>query len=981
MTTRDNRDLDGKSIPIPAAASAKPADMDPAPGHHNGETDRHSRSDPVEDTTGSSEPVPFSRALMDKAVDLFNDRKFSSCILLAEDAYNMVRKGDSHAVLGEICLFLAKADAALGDVTAANQYLHQSLAAFARSDDRDAEADAFLESAPIFVAANRIEDARIYLEKGLNLVLSLPENNERIFKYYQFLALVNLQEGSWRDAFRCAEQSQVFASKLTSPRFRNISLLTVARIFMVQRKFRTALTYLDKALPVSRTSSLHYETVLNLSYRASMAIERKDEKAAESYFRQVSRLLGEIRGKKEASWNLTLKSAELDLLRSEQENARSRLESVIGDIKAAGYRHFDADVARLEARIKELDGDTEGALAVIDRALAAGVDSPALLRHLPLLALKARLLAGSDRFRARTILFRVEETYKMLGLDFRVAETLLEQAGLATPEAPDTAIRLAEKARDIWRRFAMEGEIETEEFEKLSGSCDRIETEAARTKQERIRKVAAILAKFGRTDAPIKEVLTDAADVFLREAAADRFFVAFKKPGEGWSIETAVRVGASEAKTLLADLAGNGSLKQPASGEEKLLSGKYVSDYPGRLFSETETDENIETGFYWIFPLLEGTEVIGYLFFSRTGANRKTATAAPVEGIYPVFVYWVASLLRLEMQRMKHRDRPVRPYGLSRFVGVGAELEKVKRDAKIIASSPLSVLVTGESGTGRKLLARAIHEESPRAAFPLVNVDCGSIGDMSMEQVIFGFGSGVLPEAPEGKPGLFEQADGGTVFFDEIGNMPTAIQMKLLRVIEEKEIRRIGEVKPRKVDIRIITATSLLPEEAIQKGSLEAGLYYRLKQFVLRLPPLRERTNEIAALADHFLELYAREFGVEKMTLSPACIERLTAHPWPGNVRELKNCLYHAQILSEGKSELDAGDLPLLEGAPAQVDLRKAGPSGMPNLDAAIADFEKDLIAEALTACSDNRREAANRLGISLRSLYHKIKKYGLSSR
>lgn len=976
MATRNNRDHHKKGTPKQGNGGAESARRN----RNDPDGDRR-KADAAPDAAASSETIPFSRSLIDDAIDLFKDRKFHNCTLLAEEAYKLVRGSDSHALFGEICLLLAKAGVARGDITSSTRYLHEGLSAYARSENRDAEADAYLESAPIFVAAHRIDDARTYLERGLNLALAIGENNVRIFKYYQFLSLVNLQEGMWRDALRCAERAQVSASRLESPRFRCISLLTVARVYMVRRKYRTAHAYLDKALPLSLAENFFYEMILNHSYRASMAVERGDYTAAEAYFRKVSHLLGDTRGKKEAAWNLALKSAELDLLRSEKENARSRIESVIGEIRAAGYRHFDVDLTRLDARLREADGDIEGAISVIDGTLTAFTGSPPPFRHLPLLAIKAGLLADSDRFRARTILFRVEEAYKKLKLNFQAAETLVEQAGLAALETPDSALHLLENARNTWKRFARDGEIEKDELERLMERCDSIEEEAARAKQKRIRQVAAILTRFGRTDAPIREILADAAAVFLREAEADRFFVAFKKPGEGWCVELAVRVGGDEAQMLVEELAGSGSLKQPSSGEELLVSGKHVFDSHLDPPPKHGKDENIETGFYWIFPLLEGIEVIGYLFFSRTGANIRTAAATPVEGIYPVFVYWVAALLRMEMQRMKHLDDAARPCGLSRFVGREAGIEKMKKAVRIIASSPLSVLVTGESGTGRKLLAQAIHEESPRAAFPMISVDCGSMGPMAVEQLIFGFGRGAHPSAPEGKAGLFELADHGTVFFDEIGNLPPGIQVKLHRVIEEREIRRIGEVKPRKVDIRIITATSLNPEEAIRNGSLDAGLYYRLKQFVLLLPPLRERTGDILVLAEHFLDHYSREFGVEKMTLSPAALERLTDYPWPGNVRELKNCLYHAQILSDGKKQLETGDLPLQEPFPTPAPSAEGGKIGISSLDKAIADFEKDHVAEVLAACGENRKTAAARLGISIRSLYHKIKKYDLSAR
>ncbi|HLE42571.1 MAG TPA: sigma-54 dependent transcriptional regulator [Methylomirabilota bacterium] len=296
------------------------------------------------------------------------------------------------------------------------------------------------------------------------------------------------------------------------------------------------------------------------------------------------------------------------------------------------------------------------------------------------------------------------------------------------------------------------------------------------------------------------------------------------------------------------------------------------------------------------------------------------------------------------------------------------------------AAAP-AILITGETGTGKGLVARTIHDLSPRADRPFVEVNCAAIPAALLESEIFGFERGAFTDARQSKPGLFESADGGTLFLDEIGAMPLELQVKLLKVIEEKSVRRLGSLRAKVVDVRVIAATNANLEAAAQSGSFRLDLLYRLQVLTLTLPPLRERPEDILPLARSFLAQAAQKYRRPKR-LQPDAETRLSTYAWPGNVRELANVVERAVLLHEG-GEIGGDDLGLKSSPPrasgaevdsggVRVDFSRGGVS--------LAHLERTLIVEALKAAGGNRRRAAELLDISLETLRYRIEKYGLAA-
>jgi len=294
-----------------------------------------------------------------------------------------------------------------------------------------------------------------------------------------------------------------------------------------------------------------------------------------------------------------------------------------------------------------------------------------------------------------------------------------------------------------------------------------------------------------------------------------------------------------------------------------------------------------------------------------------------------------------------------------------------------VAEHNTTVLITGESGTGKEVVARAIHHASPRAGKAFVGINCAAIPEALLESELFGHVRGAFTGASSDKTGLFEAANGGTILLDEIGELPLGLQAKLLRVLQENEIRRVGDQRTRRVDARVLAATARDLEAEVRAGRFREDLFYRIHVVVIALPPLREREDDIAPLSRHFVARLAQRFG-RPLSLSADAIAWLEQQPWPGNVRELENAIERAAVLTNHEilSPVDFRIEPL--PSPLSQDPGEKG-MGSGTLRDATERAEREAIVDALKATDGNRRAAAQRLGVSLRTLFYKIDRYGIS--
>ncbi len=327
-------------------------------------------------------------------------------------------------------------------------------------------------------------------------------------------------------------------------------------------------------------------------------------------------------------------------------------------------------------------------------------------------------------------------------------------------------------------------------------------------------------------------------------------------------------------------------------------------------------------------------------------------------------------------------------YRFSEIVGTSAPMNSIFQMMDRVARVDGTVLLTGESGTGKELVARAIHYAGPRRVGPFVVVNCGAIPRDLIESEFFGHQKGAFTDAKAETTGKFEMAHGGTIFLDEIGELPLEAQVKLLRALGEKEIVKVGGSRTIPVDVRVIAATNKDLDEEIRKGTFREDLYFRLAVLSLRLPPLRERREDIPLLAEHFLRRFGPELGREGATLEPEFLEGLLGYGWPGNVRELENVIYEAMVHADG-GRLEAAHLPArlrsrprLEGSDADPrpgrDERSAPETLLDAAQTAADGASRALIEKALQDADGNRTLAARRLGISRKTLFNKMKALGM---
>jgi len=377
-------------------------------------------------------------------------------------------------------------------------------------------------------------------------------------------------------------------------------------------------------------------------------------------------------------------------------------------------------------------------------------------------------------------------------------------------------------------------------------------------------------------------------------------------------------------------------------------------------------------------PIIYDGRVVGVLSADKAARqvedlDRELAMLSSVAELIAKSVHIRA--LEEENRRLRHLlGRTTVPN--SEIIGHSKVMQEVFGLIAQVADSNTNVLINGETGTGKELVARAIHNRSPRRKGPLVQVNCAAMPDTLIESELFGHEKGAFTGALHQRRGRFEEAHGGTIFLDEVGELSAAAQAKLLRVIQEKKFQPLGASRVVSVDVRIIAATNRILEDDVAAGRFRADLYYRLNVFPLYLPPLRERGSDIILLADHFVLKYNKEMGKSVKRISNDVLEALLSHSWPGNVRELENCIERAVLLAAGSSIETVHLPPSLSIRSREGERKESG-----KLNAVIETQERGMIVDALKESRGNQSQAARILGTTKRIIQYKIQKLGIDPR
>ncbi|MBM4281329.1 MAG: sigma-54-dependent Fis family transcriptional regulator [Deltaproteobacteria bacterium] len=394
----------------------------------------------------------------------------------------------------------------------------------------------------------------------------------------------------------------------------------------------------------------------------------------------------------------------------------------------------------------------------------------------------------------------------------------------------------------------------------------------------------------------------------------------------------------------------------------------------------------------WVVKNAPSTQVVMMTAFATT----ETAVGAMKAGAYDYLIkpfkpdeLTVLIDRALERRRLQAENRALRASldartGQARLIGCSERMQEVFELIQKVAPTRTTILVTGESGTGKELVARAIHSRGPRAPEAFVAINCGAIPETLIESELFGHTKGSFTNALADRPGLFERADKGTVFLDEIGELPLAMQVKLLRVLQERKVRRVGGSIDIDVDVRVVAATNRQLEEEVSTGRFREDLFFRLNVIQIRLPALRERRADIPLLAENFVAKFADQQGSPVRRLSDTALAALYAHQWPGNVRELENVIERGVTLASG-DVLDLAALPSgLRGspsqAPASVPVYEDLPAEGLDLEAALEAYERQMLEKALQRTKGKKKKAAEVLRLSFRSFRYRLAKLGLSA-
>ena len=399
-----------------------------------------------------------------------------------------------------------------------------------------------------------------------------------------------------------------------------------------------------------------------------------------------------------------------------------------------------------------------------------------------------------------------------------------------------------------------------------------------------------------------------------------------------------------------------------------------------RLGVRKKTLQHQELSFVCV-PILVNRKTVGVLGVDlRYKAERDYERATKFLSIIATMIAQaikVDHLIEADKQRLLdeniHLKQELRErYDFSHIIGNSSPLRQVYEQVTQVARTNTTVLLRGESGTGKELIAHAIHYNSLRADKPFIKVNCAALPETLIESELFGYEKGAFTGAQGRKKGRFELAEGGTLFLDEIGDLNVSTQIKLLRVLQEREFERLGGTETIKVNVRLIAATNKDMEKAIAEGQFREDLYYRLNVFAIFMPPLRERKSDLLLLADHFLEKYARAHGKSIKRISTPAIDMLTSYHWPGNVRELENIIERAVLVCE-TNVIHGHHLP-----PTLQTAEGSGTVTRLSLEGAVEAYERDIIQDALKTTRGNRKRAAKLLDTTERIIGYKVKKYGI---
>jgi Nif-specific regulatory protein len=488
-----------------------------------------------------------------------------------------------------------------------------------------------------------------------------------------------------------------------------------------------------------------------------------------------------------------------------------------------------------------------------------------------------------------------------------------------------------------------------------------------------IHKISKILIDGGDFRSDLYRVLM----VLNEDLGMERGMVSVLVAGEEEELHVDVSLGLEDHQMDVTYLLGEGVTGRVVS-EGKPIAIRNIDEEP-EFLDRTGLRKGLDRSeiAYLCVPICYGEQVVGAL-----GVDHASPHAGDTLNSELILLEEVASMIA---SRVRGRQEEIKSRKLARgennsisrnFVGNSDVMRQLSNSISKVADSSTSILITGETGTGKEVVAREIHERSPRRGAPLVKVNCGAIPENLIESELFGHEKGSFTGAVSQRKGRFEMARGGTIFLDEVGELPPSAQVKLLRVLQEREFERVGGHETIKINVRVVAATNRSLEEEVQNNNFRVDLYYRLNVFPIHVPGLRERGSDVMLLADHFVQRFSQELGKNVSRIDTPAIDMLMAYHWPGNVRELENTIERSVLLSEDGVIHGHHLPPSLQMKRPETYLGEKG-----KFETLVQNYERQLIVEALKESWGNQTEAARLLGTTKRVVQYKIQKLDIDYR
>jgi len=916
---------------------------------------------------------------------LYGEDRYSQAQDMARQAYDLLKRTLKNGRIGQVQLLLGYILIDTGDLKKAQIEIRDAVASFRRAGDEKGMANAYNKLAHIFFIRAEFDRSVECLNQAIEHVRKQKDGNVMTARISGNLGRVYLLMGEWEKAQRSLYES-IRQNELVKNDFSIcVNLLSLGYAASHQRRFKEALGFYEKAHPIIQKKNLKRELAIYHEYSAELALELGDYAQASRHINRALEIGEDIAARRSSlgcqSYRLLaqaqLAAQKLNLAEDSCRKFWKLSESLDEKVEVGIVQRVQGQIYAQKNNKRLARDNFNSSMSCLEKIgcrpelartyLAAGQEAAFDPQERLELLSRARTLFAE--------LFSEEST----GFAYYVgsARTAEASAYLESQDYDRAIDCLNDAETTLQGCLAQEPSSAGEKLAKVSELRSRVEAIVAQ-KSLSLDNQYSIFRQFlseiesGEVSqtppANHEEEISQSLTVLARKLQADRGFVVLKN-GEDRSSSPLLTFNLSPEETEQArsDLSGlNGGL---ASLQEPVFSTAGGMN----LFS----DQDGETASLLLVPLKIGQEVKGAVYLDRKKNGSVTRPFRTDELNLTVAFADIVSLKLAEMENKALGEENLRlkqqlqdKSAFSKIVTQNGQMQETLWKLSQVKDTNLSILLEGETGTGKDAVAKAIHYNSDRRSKSFVVVNCAAFPETLLENELFGHKKGAYTGASQDKKGLLEEADGGTLYLDEIADINLATQVKLLRVLEEKELTRLGDTKPRKVDIRVISATNLSIKEQIEKGLFRKDLFFRLNTIHVRLPALRDRREDIPLLVSHFIEMHAPRQEGELPQPSPAIAELLANYDWPGNIRELENEIKRMVAIKNGEAIVAADILAEKLGMEEEEGAKDL------SLYERVAGWERQFILKALVESNWVKKAAAGALRIPESSLRFKIKQH-----